>query len=211
MNDDLTAYLILAFGWSAYCAAHSLLIAPAVVDRIRKHFPDGHRFHRLYFNVFSTLTLIPLVLYTLALRTPPLWSWEGPLRGLQTLFILSGIALIVAGATHYDFREFLGLAQISRPDACEGIGADCELNTAGILGVVRHPWYTAVFFLLWARDLDTAAIVVNTVLSVYVLIGTHLEERKLTAAFGPAYRDYQSKVSMFLPVKWLAARYRGNT
>ncbi len=208
MDDQRTAYFLLAVAWSTYCAVHSLLICPPVVRRVRERYPTGHRYHRIIFNIFSTLTLIPVVLYTLSMKAPPLFSWEGPLRGLQALMILTGLGLITAGARHYDFREFLGLTQIRKTDACQGIGADCELNTTGILGVVRHPWYTAVLFLLWARDLDPAAIIVNTVLSVYLVVGTHLEERKLAATFGPAYRDYQRKVSMFLPIKWLAAKYR---
>ncbi len=210
MADRWMAYLLLAVMWMAYCAIHSLLISPFMLQGVRKRYPVGHRYHRLLFNIFSILSLIPIVVYTLNLRAPTLFTWEGPLRGLQALFILAGAALFVAGALNYDFGEFLGLSQISSSDACKGIGADCELNTAGILGVVRHPWYTAVFFLLWARDLDLAAIIVNTILSVYVLIGTHLEERKLTAAFGPAYSDYQRNVSMFLPIKWLKAKYRAN-
>ena len=208
MDDQRTAYLLLAVVWCTYCAVHSLLISPPVVQRVRERFPAGHRYHRITFNIFSTLTLIPIVLYTLSMKAAPLFSWEGPLRGLQALMILTGLGLITAGARHYDFREFLGLTQIRKTDACQGIGADCELNTAGILGMVRHPWYTAVFFLLWARDLDPAAIVVNTVLSVYVIIGTHLEEKKLVTAYGQTYRDYQKKVSMFLPFKWFWSRCR---
>ncbi len=82
----------------------------------------------------------------------------------------------------------------------------CELKTSGILGLVRHPWYTAVFFLLWARDLDPAAVIVNSVLTVYVIIGTHLEERKLIAVFGQTYQEYQKEVSMFFPIKWLLSK-----
>ncbi len=208
MDAHWSEYFLLALVWSAYGAVHSLLISPAVMRRIRDRFPDGHRFHRLCFNSFSILTLIPIGGYTMSLKAPSLFSWDGPLRGLQALLIATGLALIAAGAWHYDFKEFLGLTQIRKTDACRGIGGDCELNTAGILGLVRHPWYTAVFLLLWARDLDPAAITVNTVLTVYVIVGTHLEERKLVAAFGPAYRDYQVKVSMFVPLKWLATKFR---
>ncbi len=206
MDDRWSAYLLLAVGWSAYCAVHSLLISPPVIQRMRQRFPVGHRYHRLGFNIFSTLTLIPIALYTLTLKSSPLFSWDGPFRWLQAVFILTGGALIAAGALHYDFREFLGWSQIKKTDACQGIGKDCLLNTSGILGIVRHPWYTAVIFLLWARDLDPAAIIVNTVLTVYVIIGTHLEERKLMAEFGQKYRDYQREVSMFLPIKWLKSR-----
>jgi protein-S-isoprenylcysteine O-methyltransferase Ste14 len=69
--------------------------------------------------------------------------------------------------------------------------------------VIRHPWYAGLVLLLWARDLDIAGLVVSSVLTVYILIGTLLEERKLVHEFGDAYRDYQRRVSMFVPIKWL--------
>ena len=46
-------------------------------------------------------------------------------------------------------------------------------------------------------------------MTIYVIIGTLLEERKLIAAYGHVYRDYQQKVSMFLPVKWLKTKVFG--
>ncbi len=203
-------YVLLAAAWSVYCAVHSLMIAPPFLSWVRERFPDGHRFHRLFFNLFSILTLIPVVAYSLTLTSSPLFEWDGRLRWLQALLILIGLALLWAGARAYDFREFMGLAQLSDPDACRSIGTNCELSTKGVLGLLRHPWYTAALFLLWARDLDSAAIVTNTVLSVYIVIGTLLEERKLIAAYGQAYRDYQQNVSMFLPVKWFKANVLGH-
>jgi hypothetical protein len=78
------------------------------------------------------------------------------------------------------------------------------------MGVIRHPWYAAVFILLWAGDLKPSEIVINVILSGYLIIGTLLEERKLVLEFGDRYRQYQDKVSMFIPVKWLKAKlHRG--
>ena len=81
-----------------------------------------------------------------------------------------------------------------------------NIDTTGVLGVTRHPWYVAVFILLWASDLNAAGIVVNVVLSAYLVIGTLLEERKLVLEFGDRYREYQRRVSMFIPFKWLNLR-----
>ncbi|MDJ0669035.1 MAG: NnrU family protein [Desulfobacterales bacterium] len=204
--NALTEYILLAVIWGVYCAVHSLTISPPFLRWVRNRFPKGHRFHRLAFNLFSILTLIPVVWYSWTLSSAPIFQWEGSLRGLQAAFIVIGVALLAAGALHYDFREFMGFSQISTTDACRSIGKDCELKTSGILGLVRHPWYTAVFFLLWARDLDPAAVIVNSVLTVYVIIGTHLEERKLIAVFGQTYQEYQKEVSMFFPIKWLLSK-----
>jgi len=80
------------------------------------------------------------------------------------------------------------------------------IDSSGVLGLVRHPWYTAVVLLLWARDLDVAALVANGVLTIYIVVGTLLEEGKLVHEFGDAYRNYQGRVSMFVPLKWIRSR-----
>jgi protein-S-isoprenylcysteine O-methyltransferase Ste14 len=69
--------------------------------------------------------------------------------------------------------------------------------------LVRHPWYSGGILIIWARPLDTSAILTNVVLTGYFVVGTRLEERKLTAQFGQEYADYQQRVSMFLPLKWM--------
>jgi protein-S-isoprenylcysteine O-methyltransferase Ste14 len=71
--------------------------------------------------------------------------------------------------------------------------------------VIRHPWYAGLILLLWARDLDIAGLIVSGVLTVYIFVGTLLEERKLVHEFGDAYREYQRRVSMFVPIKWLGS------
>ncbi len=78
-----------------------------------------------------------------------------------------------------------------------------NFDSTGVLGIVRHPWYLAVFILLWARDLSLTEIIINSILSVYLVVGTFLEERKLVLEFGENYKLYQRRVSMFIPLKWL--------
>jgi protein-S-isoprenylcysteine O-methyltransferase Ste14 len=42
-------------------------------------------------------------------------------------------------------------------------------------------------------------LVINTLLTLYVIIGTWLEERKLVLEFGEAYLQYQKEVPMLIP------------
>ncbi len=60
--------------------------------------------------------------------------------------------------------------------------------------------------IVWARDLDVSAIVMNLIITVYFIIGTLLEERKLTIEFGEAYKVYQKRVSIFFPYQWLKSK-----
>jgi protein-S-isoprenylcysteine O-methyltransferase Ste14 len=123
----------------------------------------------------------------------------------QYLLLGCGILLVVAGGRHYSLGQFVGISQL-RGASSGGLATGGGIDSSGVLGVVRHPWYTAVVLLLWARDLDMAVLVGNGVLTVYIFVGTLLEERKLVHEFGDAYRSYQERVSMFVPLKWIRRR-----
>ena len=130
-------------------------------------------------------------------------------RAVYSIFALlslaCGILLVVAGGRHYSLGQFVGISQL-RGASSGGLARGGRIDSSGVLGLVRHPWYTAVVLLLWAGDLDMAALVGNGVLTVYIVVGTLLEERKLVHEFGDAYRSYQRRVSMFVPLKWVRRR-----
>jgi protein-S-isoprenylcysteine O-methyltransferase Ste14 len=102
--------------------------------------------------------------------------------------------------------QFLGIRQISQERSGGAMTESGEFDSSGVLGAVRHPWYLALFIVLWARDFNLAEITINMVLSIYLVIGTLLEERKLVLEFGDKYKVYQRQVSMFIPLKWLGSK-----
>ncbi len=75
-------------------------------------------------------------------------------------------------------REFLGL-----PGPMHVAMADLTFD--GPLRIVRHPW---------SRDLTSVDIALN------MAVSTILEERKLVAAYGQKYSDYQKSTPMLLPL-----------
>jgi len=201
----LKEYALLALLWAAYCAAHSTLITVPVTGFFRRVSGDGFRFYRLLFNIFSLGTLVPLVSYSHSNRwsTALIFAWDGSLRGVQWAFVAVAVLLVIAGARHYSLLQFLGIRQLRRDGGRGAMTESGEFDCSGVLGLVRHPWYTAVFLFLWARDFNFAGFTVNVVLSAYLVVGTILEERKLILEFGDRYREYQDRVSMFVPLKWI--------
>ncbi len=204
----MSDYMLLALLWVAYCTTHSALISISVTSWLKRVLADQYRFFRLFFNFFSTATLVPLIMYSHSARfsSDPLFAWSGHWRVLRYSLVALGVVLFVAGARHYSMLRFLGIQQIRKESARSAMTESGDLDDSGVLGLVRHPWYLAVFVLLWTSDLNGAAITVNLVLSAYLVVGTLLEERKLVKEFGEQYRRYQERVSMFIPLKWLTAR-----
>ena len=204
-------YLLLSLLWMGYCALHSALISTTFTDFVRRTIGERSRYYRIFFNLFSLATIIPLLIFSHSARwsIEPLFSWQGTLRIVQYALIGLAAILILGAGRRYSMSRFLGIEQI-RGKSGKGLTETGELDSSGIMGVIRHPWYVAVFILLWAGDLKPSEIVINVILSGYLIIGTLLEERKLVLEFGDRYRQYQDKVSMFIPVKWLKAKlHRG--
>jgi methanethiol S-methyltransferase len=211
MNESLTTYLPVALIWSAYLALHSAMISVTVTTYLRAVLGDAFRFYRLFFNLVAIVALVPIVIYSRGVKGEVLFTWDGYLVVLKWALVAVGLLIFAAGSRHYDMLQFLGIRQIKAGTRHSLINKSGALDTSGVLGLIRHPYYTATVLLFWASDLDTTTLVINIVVTVYVVIGTLLEERKLRLEFGESYRRYQAGVSMFVPWKWakgLAARGR---
>jgi protein-S-isoprenylcysteine O-methyltransferase Ste14 len=179
------------------------MIAPAVTSHLKDKLGDRFRFYRLFFNTVAIATFSPLALYSFQLKEMPILIWDGALAVVRySLFSLS-VFLFLAGARHYSLSAFLGLDQVRKSESNKTLSACPAFATSGILGVIRHPWYAGGLLLIWARDLGLTALIINFVLSLYLVTGAFLEERKLLKQFGDDYRHYQDRVSMLFPWKWL--------
>lgn len=200
MITEIKPHILLAGLWILWCGLHSLMIAPGFLAQVRSRWGQADRYYRLVYNGIAVITLLPVIWYGETLSSSVVWAWNGGWRVLQGLLILTAMYLFRAGARGYDLKVMLGLQQLEgHAAACNGIGSECGLSEAGILGKIRHPWYTAGMLIIWARDWSWSVICVNLVLTLYFIAGSHWEERKLRKEFGSAYADYQSRVPMFFP------------
>lgn len=201
-------FAVLLFLWTAFCFLHSFMITPAVTEFLKKKLGQYYRFYRLFYNTFSILVLIPVLLYSAAISEPPFFSWQGYLLPLRYLLWLGGLWLFYAGSRHYNMRTFLGITQAGQGVNHGLINSSGTIDKGGILGIIRHPFYTGSFLLIWAGNLDKTRLAINLILSVYLVVGTMLEEKKLLAEFGDVYRQYREEVSMLFPWKYLKRSIR---
>ena len=198
-----TGYIILILLWIAWCVLHSTLVSLSFTRFIQNRFPKSARYHRLGYNIIAIVTLIPVLLYSISLSGTVVFSWQGPWRFVQIILIIPAIFFFIAGSRRYDLFQFLGIRQITGENDCRVLTDNCSLDTAGVLNVVLHPWYTGGILIIWARPLDIGAILTNIVITAYFVVGTKLEERKLEVQFGREYTEYKKRVPMFIPFKWI--------
>ncbi len=205
----LSDLLILTVLWLGWCLLHSLLITPRVSDLFHRLLGARFVWFRLGYNLFAIVSVLPAALWMLWLPYPEFLVWRWPWTFVLGMLWSVAVWLLYAGARVYPLREFLGLSQVRRYRRGESEPAPAPLARAGILGTVRHPWYLAVFILLWARDLSPQGLVASLVLSGYLLVGTRLEEAKLVTEYGEEYRRYQLEVPRFFPWKSLFGVFKG--
>jgi protein-S-isoprenylcysteine O-methyltransferase Ste14 len=186
--------------WLLFCILHSWLIAVSTTRVLKRVMGDHFRWFRLYYNAGSLIALVALLIATHNVTGRPVFAWDGGLRIPQYALVALSTIIFVVGARGYNLADFLGIGHLVH---AKHPVTSSSIQSSGLHGIIRHPWYTGVFVLLWAHDQTTTSVAVNLVLSGYLVIGTMLEERKLILEFGDAYRDYQRLVSMFVPWIWL--------
>ena len=195
-------YLLLGLFWILWCAIHSGMICLKVTEYLKLRLGTYFRFYRLIYNLVAILTIIPVISFGDSIEGSLIFQWKGYLLILQILLLAISIFLFIAGTKHYDIFQFLGIRQIWTGKSHSVITKGGELKTDGILSVTRHPWYLAAILLIWSREFDLSVLITNIILTLYLIIGTLLEEQKLFYEYGESYRKYQKKVSMLIPFKF---------
>jgi protein-S-isoprenylcysteine O-methyltransferase Ste14 len=195
-------HFVLAGLWVLWCVIHSGMISVRAAQYFRRRFGTRFRFYRLVFNGVSVVTIIPLFLYERSIREQLIFRWEGILIPVQVMLLAIAVLLFIFGGRHYDMLQFLGLRQIRDGTSHGALTESGRLDTTGILGFTRHPWYLAAILFVWAGygPLYLSTLITKIILTVYLVVGTHLEEQKLLMEYGEEYRRYQKQVPMLVPL-----------
>jgi len=181
---------------AVFAVQHSMMIRRSFQQRLAAKVPA--HLQAATYAIASGVTLLLM----LAL-------WQPGLPGMITIggigrWLLRGL-VVAAGAIFawgiHALRSFDGLGLGPIRAFLRGRPLRSQLLTIrGPYRWVRHPLYLAVLLVLWSEpDLSGDRLVLNLVWSVWVVVGSVLEERDLVAAFGDTYRDYQREVGMLLP------------
>jgi protein-S-isoprenylcysteine O-methyltransferase Ste14 len=191
-------FLLIAFLWLAYCSLHSFLISIRFTGLISRQLKSYYAFYRLFYVLLSLVLLVPLIKYTEYADSVAPITYPTPVNTLRILLMGGSLALFSwAFFFNYDVLSFFGIRQIlafRKPDK-----SSKEIAKNGLLGVVRHPLYLALIIYLWCQIFSVMDLLVTALLTLYVIVGTFLEEKKLVLEFGDSYAKYQQDVPMLIP------------
>ncbi|MBL7946648.1 MAG: isoprenylcysteine carboxylmethyltransferase family protein [Flavobacteriales bacterium] len=186
--------LHLALALAVFYVLHSLLAWTGVKRWV--HSVLGlDRWYRLVYTALSLLLFAWVYFaYTRAGHCEPFWAIGPPVIIFGWSLVVLGACLAAAAVLRFGGMAFLGLAPEERG----------TLVRSGLHGRVRHPIYSGsllslVGWLCLSPNWPTVLSILITVL--YLPIGIHLEELKLIADHGDAYRRYRDEVPALVP-RW---------
>lgn len=190
-------HIYLALYWILYFILHSILASNLIKKFVKNKFSKLYPFYRLAYNGFALITLIFVLQFQDSIA-------QNFILKKTILLQIIGFSIIVLGAIlgylafkNYSTSEFLGLDYNKTPEENKGI-----LNTSGFNSFVRHPLYFASLLLIWGYFIanpNSNILIMNGVITAYLIIGTKLEEQKLIKEFRHQYKDYINQVPMLLP------------
>ena len=191
--------LFFGIALSLYYTLHSLLAD----NKIKAILIDGFipkRYYRIGFNIIAILLSIVMYWYYGQIKTSCLFE-NSFVKYLGMAMFFTGLVVLVLAMKNYNLSEFIGTQYLKNGNQ----PVPEKLRISGLNKYVRHPLYFATLLLLWGAFLFVRTdklLIVAIVSTLYLLVGTRLEEQKLIKEFGDDYRTYQQNVPMLLPFKW---------
>ena len=130
-----------------------------------------------------------------ALWTPPiLIIWA------MVLIFIAACAGAWWGSRSLGEFDALGVKPALQAFDSQKLVATTPFSVNGPYRWVRHPLYLFSLIIIWSCPIFTAdRLLHNALWTIWIIIGTTMEERDLVDCFGEAYRSYQNTVPMLLP------------
>ena len=193
-------YLIIIILWIAYCALHSYLISIRFSELMNRIFKKYYAFYRLFYVIISFILLVLLIQFSDEAHSRVIITYGFPFSVIRQVIMWSALLMFFwSFFFDYDSMSFFGIRQILSFGKEKKAVEKIVLKRKGFLGIIRHPMYLALIIYLLCTTYTVMNVIVNTILIIYVLIGTWLEERKLVLEFGEEYIKYKKEVPMLFP------------
>jgi protein-S-isoprenylcysteine O-methyltransferase Ste14 len=184
---------------------HSILAGREIKTAFQRRFGDRacHGLYRIVYNGVTVMTLIPIAYLIVFAETRQVWQFD--LRWELPLMIVQGIGLVglVVSLLQIDLGRFLGTAQLRAYLSGAPLPLPPEpLQTSGLYAIVRHPLYLFSLLTIWPVTTMTDTYLGFCIgATLYFVIGSWYEERRLIGAFGDDYRAYQRRIPWLIPFR----------
>jgi methanethiol S-methyltransferase len=189
----------------AFAVPHSILLHPSTRRRITQWLPSS--FYGLLFCI-ATCAGLWLIFTVWRGSTIVVWKWPNQLQPLVEIGFFGSWLALFYSLSLSGLGYQTGLVPWWRWVRGRPVPPR-EFRPVGVYRYCRHPTYLSFLGLIWFTPvvtLDRALLI--ALWTVYVFIGSHLKDRRLTGLVGEPYRQYQNDVPAFFVSGRLAARVR---
>ena len=192
--------LLYALLWLLFAVKHSLLARVAVQAKLERYL--GH-WYRFVYNLVAAITILLVYIAGRYLLANNGFSILDNSIGavLSITLQIAGLITLLVALTQYDIGRFSGITQLRTKERLSEASHE-PLQQRGLNRWVRHPLYTGAFLVLWGGAGSSLGLWTAIWGSLYLVIGTHFEERKLIALYKDNYRQYQQQVPRYFPRLW---------
>lgn len=129
------------------------------------------------------------------------YELQGPLRWVCRSIFIVAIAGIVWGFRSLKFFDPFGRLPIRNFLSGKSHRSQ-SFTVSGPYLWVRHPLYFFSLLLIWScPDLYLDRLLFNLLWTLWIIMGTVLEEKDLVSDLGDDYRQYQKNIPMLIPWK----------
>jgi len=181
-----------------FALQHAVMARDAFKSRWTRIVPES-----LERSVFVIATCLVLVLLFWQWRPIPAVVWDlepSWLRSAMWCLFAGGVATVLYTSFLIDHFDLFGLRQVwlhfrGRPYT------PVPFALRSLYKVVRHPMMIGFLLTVWCVPTMTVGHLQFAVLmTVYIVVGVHMEERSLLRKLGEDYRQYCQRTPMLIPI-----------
>jgi protein-S-isoprenylcysteine O-methyltransferase Ste14 len=156
---------------------------------------SGYKYYRPVYSLFATLTLIAILFYQFMIPSNDMLVIPTWMKWMVIPLGMDGLIFMWKSIRKYFYY-------LSGIDVVVNNPVESKLETSGLHSWVRHPLYFGTLTVIWCLFVwmpTFANGIACLLITMYIMVGIRLEEKKLIEEFGDAYRIYRQQVSMIVP------------
>lgn len=191
-----SSYVYLILFWTVFYLHHSLFASLNIKRKIKALVKKAYLWNRLLYTGIASILFFGIFIYSGTIEPNLLLHPTDVLTYLGYMLAAFGTIILVKSFKNFSGKRFAGLTPHDDLEIKE------ELIQTGIHGYIRHPIYAGLILIFTGYFLFSptlASLIHVGMLMLYLPIGIYLEEKKLLAIFGQAYKKYQSNVPALIP------------
>lgn len=193
LNND---HINLIVFWVLYCFIHSLMASFGFKQYIKYLTGNFFKWYRLVYSILAIILLAALLVYQYHFQSIFLFHPPLIIKISAAIAAVMGMFVMIVSIRKYFFL-LSGIAVFKNKTT----GSEPLRN--GLNAYMRHPLYAGNLLVIWSLFCIYPLLnnlIACCCITLYLLIGIQLEEKKLIQEYGEMYQSYRKKVPMLLPL-----------